>query len=286
MTILLFGCNGLLGQNILQSAPGRFSLVCSGIEDGPVSKGNNKYIRADITSKQQIKELIDVTAPDRIINCAAMTNVDLCETEKEMCRIVNRDAVGWMAEPGIPMLHLSTDYVFDGNSGPYKENDATNPLGYYGRTKLESESLVLNQSGKSIIVRTMLLWGKGRGLKTSFVEFVKSSLEKGKDIKIVTDQIGNPTHVGELAGVIWNLIESEKSGIYHVSGSECKSRFDWARDIADFFNLDASNIQPIVTSELGQPAPRPLESGFILDKMIRDTGIQMSGIRAQLQIEL
>jgi len=286
MTILVFGCNGLLGQNILRTAPKGISLVCSGIEDSPVVKGDFEYCSADITSKEKITELINKTAPDRIINCAAMTNVDQCEINKAMCKTVNRDAVGWMAEPGIPMLHISTDYVFDGTSGPYKESDSTNPLGYYGKTKLESESLVLDQSGKSIIIRTMLLWGRGRGLKTSFVEFVKTSLEKGKPIRIVKDQYGSPTLAGELAVVIWKLIETERSGIYHVSGSESKSRFDWATQIAEFFNLDTSNIHPILTSELGQQAPRPMKTGFILDKMFRDTGIPMSGIRAQLQTAL
>jgi len=283
MKVLVFGCNGLLGQNVLLTASQKFKLVCSGIEEGSVISGSYAYNKVDLTLKEKITVLIDKVHPDRIINCAAITNVDLCETEKETCDIVNRDAVGWMAESGIPMVHISTDYVFDGISGPYRENDKTNPLGYYGKTKLESELLVLNQSPESIIVRTMLLWGSGKGLKTSFVEFVKTSLKQGKKINIVTDQFGNPTLADELARVIWKLIETDCSGIYHVSGSECNSRFEWAKDIAEYYSLDDSNIQPIITAELGQPAPRPLNSGFILDKMVRDTGIHMSGIRAQLQ---
>jgi dTDP-4-dehydrorhamnose reductase len=209
--------------------------------------------------------------------------VDSCEKEVELCCLLNRDAVGWMAEPGIPMVHLSTDYIFNGSSGPYREDDVPEPMGVYGKTKLESEPLVLNACSKSIIVRTMTLWGRGNKLRPSFVDFVKNSLQDGTSINIVTDQIGNPTLASDLATAIWKLIDGSFSGVYHVCGSELVSRYDWAVKTAEYYGLNTNLIQPCLTEDLGQAALRPLNSGFILDKLIRDTGFVPKNVSEQLQ---
>jgi dTDP-4-dehydrorhamnose reductase len=197
--------------------------------------------------------------------------------------LINRDTVGWMAAMGIPMVHVSTDYVFDGEAGPYTEDAPTRPLSVYGSTKLESEALVLARNPRSLVVRTMTLWGRGKGAKTSFVDFVRNSLSAGKPVRIVTDQWGNPTLAEDLALGIWKLVEAGKSGIYNVAGSEWNTRFQWAESIADHYGLDGSLIQSCLTADLKQAARRPLKSGLLTDKLVRDTGFRTRDVAGQIR---
>lgn len=241
------------------------------------------YRSLDVTKRPDLESAIAHFSPDLILNAAAITDVDHCERDKDLCSLVNRDAVGWMAATGIPLVQVSTDYVFDGEAGPYSEGDATNPLSHYGSTKLESEALTLSGSSRSLVLRTMTLWGKGHGAKTSFVEFVRNSLAAGKTIRIVTDQWGNPTLAEDLALSIWKLVQGGESGIYHAVGSDWNSRFEWAEAIADYYGLDKSLIHPCLTADLKQLARRPLKSGLRTDKLEKATGFKPKGVAAQLK---
>ncbi len=305
MKIFIVGCNGLLGQNLLTTLFTTPGLVKSsdvttwrvhgaGIEIEPsIPQYLASYRNLDITKRHDLEKAIAEIAPDFILNAAAITDVDLCEREKGLCALINRDAVGWMAESKIPMVQISSDYVFNGENGPYREDDAKGPLSYYGLTKLESESLALAHSDKSIVVRTMTLWGKDVGIKvkdsepnrkkTSFVDFVRNSILAGKEIRIVTDQFGNPTLAEDLALSIWHLILKKCSGIYHVVGSEWNSRFEWAEAIADYYQLDKSLIKPCLTADLKQLALRPLKSGLYIDKLVQATGFKPRDVAAQIQ---
>ena len=286
MKVLIIGCNGLLGQNLIRTKPSdeSFTLVGSGIEKEPVLAGSLiRYRNIDVTKRELMEKVIGEIAPDLIINAAAITDVDLCERDKALCALVNRDAVGWMAATGIPLVQISSDYVFDGEAGPYSENDPTGPLSYYGLTKLESEKLTLDGSPKSIVLRTMTLWGKGHGAKTSFVEFVQNSLKAGKTIKIVTDQWGNPTLAEDLAIAIWKLVEGKHNGVFHAVGSEWNSRYEWAVAIADYYGLDKSLITTCVTADLKQLAQRPLKSGLKIDKLVNTIGFKPRGVAEQLK---
>ena len=283
MKILIVGCNGLLGQNLVNEAPSGVELYGASLEPDCYINGLIEYSTVDMSDKKALLSLINQCSPDWILNAAAMTNVDQCEKEMETCFLLNRDAVGWMAEPGIPMVHVSTDYIFNGTSGPYQEEDHPEPLGVYGKSKLESEPLVLDACNKSIVVRTMLLWGRGNRLRSSFTEFVKKNLEQKKQIRIVTDQIGNPTLASDLAAAIWKLINASCSGVYHVSGSELISRYAWAVKAAEYYGLATDLIKPVLTEDLRQAALRPLNSGFMLDKLIGDTGFIPKNVTEQLQ---
>jgi dTDP-4-dehydrorhamnose reductase len=187
-----------------------------------------------------------------------------------------------MAASGLPVVQVSTDYVFDGEAGPYSEDAPTAPLSVYGATKLESEGLVLSQSARSIVVRTMTLWGRGKGAKTSFVDFVRNSLEAGKPVRIVTDQWGNATLAEDLALGIWRLVQGGHAGVFHVVGSEWNSRFEWAQAIADHYGLDKSLIHPCVTADLKQAARRPLKSGLRTDKLTAATGFITRDVAGQI----
>ncbi len=284
MNVLVVGCNGLLGQNLLRSQPAAgWTVRGIGIEAAPALPDLlTAYKSVDISKRTDLESAIAEWAPDWIFNSAAITDVDLCERDPALAALINRDTVGWMAAAGKPMVHISTDYVFDGESGPYAEDDGVNPLSVYGTTKLESEELVLSASPKSLIARTMTLWGRGKGAKTSFVDFVRDSLKAGKTVKIVTDQYGNPTLAEDLALGIWKLVGNSRHGIYHVVGSEWNSRFEWAQGIADHYGLDKGLIQSCLTADLKQAARRPLKSGLRIDKLVRDTGFRPRDVAGQI----
>jgi dTDP-4-dehydrorhamnose reductase len=284
--VLITGCNGLLGQNLLHTAALRKNLDVAGlgIESAPLLSGQmSQYHCVDIADRSALLKTVEISRPDFIVNASAFTDVDGCERNPELCCRVNRDAVGWMAGTGIPLVQISTDYVFDGVSGPYTEEDATHPLSHYGRAKLESEALALAGSARSLVLRTMLLWGRGKGAKKSFTDFVHESLAAGKSISVVTDQLGNPTLAYDLAEAVWALISEGRSGLYHAAGSDWMSRCDWAKAVAAFHGLDESLIHTAVTADLRQDAPRPLRSGLRCEKLARDTGLRLRGLRAQLE---
>lgn len=284
MKALIVGCNGLLGQTLLRNLPPGWTAEGAGMEDAAVLPERlSRYRRLDITAADPVKAAVGDAAPDVLFNAAAITDVDLCEREPALCDRVNRDAVGHLAATGVPLVHISTDYVFDGEAGPYSEDAPTRPLSHYGRAKLESEALALSGSPRSLVARTMTLWGRGKGMKTSFVDFVRSSLAAGKEIRIVTDQWGNPTLAEDLALALWKLVAGSRSGVYHVAGEDWNSRHEWAAAIAGFYRLDASLIKPCLTADLGQAARRPLQSGLRTDKLVRDTGFRPRGVAAQLR---
>ena len=237
----------------------------------------------DISKRAELEAVIKASAPDWIINAAAITDVDLCERDPALAALINRDTVGWMAASGVPVVQVSTDYVFDGEAGPYSEDAPTAPLSVYGSTKLESERLVLSQSPRSLVVRTMTLWGRGKGAKTSFVDFVRTSLEAGKTIRIVTDQLGNATLAEDLALGIWKLVQGGHAGVFHLAGSEWNSRFEWAQGIADHYGLDKSLITPCLTADLKQAARRPLKSGLRIEKLVAATGFRPRDIAGQIR---
>lgn len=265
--VLLLGSNGLLAQNLAVYAPNQVSLVGISKSSENKSPGLSQYHSLDLTQFNLLHQYIEEIKPQLIINTAALTNVDACEDQLELATQVNFLLANELAKLKIPIIHYSTDYVFDGKNGPYRETDHTNPLGHYGKTKLDSEEPILQSDSQSLVLRTMLLWGRGQGGKTSFTEFVKSKLQKGEPVSVVTDQWGNPTLVSQLAQVTWKLWEKKIGGLFHVSGSECMSRFEWATKVADFYGLPFHLIHPCTTAELKQKAPRPLKSGFHLEKL-------------------
>jgi dTDP-4-dehydrorhamnose reductase len=286
MRILIAGCNGLLGQNLLRTAPSNHELI--GIARHAAAALPDRlsaYHAQDIADNATWALVRDTLAPDFVINAAALTDVDGCERDPAACARVNLDAVRAMAATGIPLVQVSTDYVFDGAAGPYAEDAPVNPLSVYGRTKLESEAAALSGAPGNLVVRTSWVWGTGTGAKKSFTEFVRETLAAGKTARIVTDQWSNPTLAEDLARAIWALIGAGRSGIYNAAGADHMSRLDWARRVAAHHGLDAALIVPVTTPELNLPARRPLQSGLRGDKLAGDTGFTLRGLDAQLQTQ-
>jgi dTDP-4-dehydrorhamnose reductase len=269
--ILIVGSNGRLGQSLVKKIMHRekTELMCSSIEEEPLITGV-EYRKVDITQKHQVKKLVLDFVPDFIINAAAFTNVDKCESERELAWKINVTGVEHLAQYArlvdAHLTHVSTDYVFDGKNGPYSETDQPNPISYYGRTKFASENALAISGAKYAIVRTNVLFGPSEFGEPDFVNWVIDSLTSGKKIRIVTDQINNPTFIPDLADGILRIVDLNKDGLYNLAGRELLSRYDFTLRIAEHFALNKKLIEKIKTSDLKQSAPRPLKSGLIILK--------------------
>jgi len=280
---LVFGANGLLGQNLLLTLQDDYEILAAGNRENPVlSLPEVDYTRCDLTDREAVMKTVKSFIPNYIINAAAFTDVDGCETQKEACWKVNATAAGYLAEAAscidARLVHLSTDYVFDGTAAPYTEESRPQPLGYYGRAKLAGENAVISSGANYAVARTMVLYGSGKNLRPNFVTWLLAQLRSGKPVRIVKDQFGNPTLASELAAALRQLAESGRNGIYHICGAEIISRYDFAVQAAKVFEWDESLIAPVATAELNQAAKRPANSGFDISKAVRELGIAMSNV--------
>ncbi|NUM65084.1 dTDP-4-dehydrorhamnose reductase [candidate division KSB1 bacterium] len=286
--VLITGANGLLGQNLLHAFANDYDrIACDRSPEFVAELPEVNYQPCDITRRADVIKLVREVMPNFIINAAAFTDVDGSEQQREACWQVNATAVGYLAEAArhveARLLHLSTDYVFDGTSGPYTEAHRPNPLGFYGRAKLAGENALIGSGAAYAIARTMVLYGHGRKLRPSFVTWLIRQLQNGNPVRIVTDQFGNPTLASELAVALRILAESGRDGIYHICGTEIIDRYHFALKIAEVFNLDVKLIAPIRTADLKQQALRPMNSGFDIARAVQELGISMSNVTEGLQ---
>jgi dTDP-4-dehydrorhamnose reductase len=267
MRILITGAFGQLGhalQSVL-SKKSNYELICTGRK---VKKGQ-EGIPLDIRNQVALKELINTTAPDILVNLAAMTNVDACELNPKLAGEINVAGLEHICDSFKgKIIHLSTDYVFDGTSGPYKEDDPLNPISIYGKTKLASEHILLEKDIKNLVIRGNVLYDYSPHTSASFLNWVVSSLKGNQEIKVVEDQFNNPTWTRSMSDIIELSIENDLEGIIHWGDSVHISRFEFAKLIAKKFSLNESLIKPVLTSELNQPARRPLQSGLSTEKLV------------------
>jgi dTDP-4-dehydrorhamnose reductase len=281
--ILITGSNGLLGQKLVYRLLREPTVEIIATSKGPnrlVNQTGYTYESLDITNAQEVETAIKKHMPDVVVNTAAMTNVDACETAKEECHKMNVDAVQYIVNamkklPNNPQLiHLSTDFIFDGAKGPYRETDIPiPPKSVYAESKFESETIVKESGLKWAILRTILVYGVVDNMsRTNIVLWAKDSLSKKKNINVVDDQFRTPTLAEDLAEGCALAALKDASGIYHISGQDFMSILEMVHKIADFWHLDKSLINPIKTNTLGQPAERPMRTGFILDKARKDLG--------------
>jgi len=257
--ILITGADGQLGSAIEKVFSSRYNLIFTS-RTKPYKKIN--YF-LDITNSLLVKDIVLATSPDIIINLAALTNVDLCESDPSLAYAINFQGVkNLMNAFEGPIIHLSTDYVFDGKLGKYKESDITNPINIYGATKFEAEKILLEKSKDSLVIRANVLYDYQSRSKASFLNWVVDSLKRGESIKVVDDQINNPTWTHSIAIVIDRAIKEGLNGLIHWGDFDWISRYDFAKKIAGKFNLQSNLIEPIKTQELNQIAPRPLNGGL------------------------
>lgn len=265
--LALIGAGGMLGSMVARSAPAGWELI-------PLQRPE-----FDLTDREQVDRVLDRLAPEVIINCAAFTQVDACETQEDLATRINGDGPGYLAQAakrnGAVLVHISTDYVFDGTkTEPYREDDPTNPLSAYGRSKRAGELAIL-ESGleQYFIIRTSWLFGPDG---KNFVETILRLAQEREELRVVADQVGSPTSTADLAEAIFRLLATQKYGIYHVSNQGTCSWHEFAVEIVARFTqlsgqVKIKNIVPISTLEYPLPAKRPAYS--LLSKHKYETAV-------------
>lgn len=291
-TILVTGSNGLLGQKLTEKVltEGRVKLIATskGLNRYPITNGY-EYAEMNILNYEQVKQVIEKYKPDAIVHTAAMTNVDTSEANKELCHQLNvgatQNLVSLCEAKNIHFIHLSTDFIFDGANGPYAEEDAPNPLSYYGETKLLAELAVKASKTTWAILRTILVYGITNDMsRSNIVLWAKEALEKASPINVVNDQWRMPTLAEDLAEACLLAVEKNAQGVYHVSGKDYMSIAGLVRKVADYWLLDARLITEISSESLNQTAKRPIKTGFLLDKTIKDLGYNPHSFEEGLKI--
>lgn len=290
--VLITGANGLLGQELVSQMSGypEYDVLATARNPDPRFRGSScGYTMLDVTEPGDVRDLFQNFTPTVVINCAAMTNVDQCESERDACWRTNVEAVENLArhcqQVGARLIQVSTDFVFDGEDGPYRESDRPNPVNFYAKSKLAAENAVRGSGVENwAVARTVLVYGTGNDLNRSNIAlWVLDSLSNGKEINVVTDQWRSPTYVPDLASGIERIVRFDKRGTYHLSGREFMSIYDFARKIAEVFDLDASLIKPTDGSQFTQPAVRPPRTGFIILKAETELGYKPRPISVALR---
>ena len=289
--ILITGANGLLGQALVRwlSRFPEYDVLATGRDDAPrYSCGSGGYAPLDITDYDAVSRLFQDFTPDVVINAAALSQVDVCEADKDACCLVNVEAVDHLPRrclaAGSRLIQVSTDFVFDGAGGPYTEKARPKPINFYGKSKWAAENAVRGAGlDQWAIARTVLVFGTGEALsRSNIVMWVVNNLMAGQPIRVVQDQFRTPTYVADLAIGLERLVRYNKTGTFHLSGREYLSVYDFARLVADVYDLDASLISPTHAGAFKEAAPRPLKTGFIILKAETELGYRPRPLREAL----
>lgn len=287
MKVLVTGASGFLGTKVMKLLRKNFSLV--GVCKERKVPGLHSL---NIANKKNVVALLQKEKPDVVLHIAAMTDVDKCEVEKEEAWQVNvagtKNVLEGCKAVEAKMVYISTDFVFDGKKGDYKETDKPNPMNYYGKTKLEAEKLVQASGVSWLIGRVQVLYGYNEGrTERSFVAWLYQSLKEGKETFVVDDQICTPTLIDDAAVALKILIQKKREGVYHISTADKIIRYAMALQLAKAFGFDTGLIHPISSGELakkiGQKAQRPMDTSYNTEKLKRE-GILMHGFREGVRI--
>lgn len=292
LKILVTGSNGLLGQKLLDKLRLKKDIQVMASSKGPdryPDAGFYEYADLDITDAAAIEKVISDFQPSTIIHTAAMTNVDACESDREGCWKLNVNSLEYIMKAAAPLgchiIHLSTDFIFDGLAGPYKEDDLPAPLSYYGESKEASEKLLAEYPHSWTIIRTIIVYGIVKDMsRTNIVLWAKKALAENKEITVVDDQFRSPTLAEDLADACLSAAVKERTGIYHISGKDFMSILELVERVAAHYGLNKELIKPIKSDTLNQAARRPPRTGFILDKAIAELDYQPHSFEEGMKI--
>ncbi len=272
--ILITGGNGLLGIALrMLLSKNNFNVIATGLGDDRLLNHKHIYNTLDISKKQDCFDVLKLYNPDIIINTAAITNVDYCELNQHKCLEVNANSVSHLLQfckkGNKKFIHISTDFLFDGNSGPYDENSKLNPINYYGFSKMMAEKKIFNaELSDFVIIRTCLVYGLKEDSNNIFM-WVRKKLDKGESLNIVDDQYRTPTLVSDLSQAVFQIIKQDITGVYNISSGEYLSIFDFVCNIVKAFDYDKSLIQRCKSNEIFQKAERPKKSGLLIKKAMK-----------------
>ena len=280
MKVLITGASGLLGSALLREASKQGTTSVAAYNSRPLHGG----LQMDITQHEQVRAAINDVAPDYVIHAAAFTNVDACEVEPRRAWDINalgtKHVVDACNEQSVKVVYISTDFVFDGENGPYSEDHPTHPINVYGESKLAGERFTLAHSGNAV-ARVCVLYGPDH---PNFVTWVIDSLRANAPINVVNDQYNTPTYVGNCARALLRMCELGLTGVYHVSGREQVNRYDFACAIADVFGLNEKLINVTTTDTLRQRARRPMNSSLSVEKAERALKMRLANVREGLTL--
>lgn len=280
-TILITGVHGLVGQYLLQLTElTNCNVIATSRGACRVNQLLNEkiaYVDLDIKDEHRINEVISYFKPSVVIHLAAAAQPDWCEENQADCWEINVKATEYLVKATEQVngffIYVSTDFVFDGNGGPYYEEDLPNPVNFYGKSKLAGEEIVKSISKAWAIVRTVLVYGNTiDGTRSNILTWAKNALVENRPIKVVGDQIRTPTYAGDLADGILKVAIQKACGIWHISGKDTVSPFDIAIKVANYLSLDVDLITKVDASIFTQPAIRPLKTGFAIQKAINELG--------------
>jgi dTDP-4-dehydrorhamnose reductase len=291
MKILVTGSNGLLGQKLIQllDSDPEIELVATARSPLSIPLKRGVFQKMDIENKEEIVQAFFEHKPELVINTAAMTQVDDCEMQKEKCWKANVTSVELLSEAcqwyNTHLVHVSTDFIFDGSHGPLDENEKPSPVNYYGESKLAAEEVIKVSAIDWCILRTVLVYGITPDMsRSNIVLWVKNSLEQGKKINVVNDQWRTPTLAEDLAMGCYLAAKQKAKGIYNISGKDFLSPYDIAIHTARFFNLNEALINATDSTQFKQAARRPLTTGFIIEKARKELGYEPHSFEGGLQV--
>lgn len=281
MRVFIVGASGFVGR-IMFEYLSREHETHGSFYSNPVKR----LIHLDMTDLKVVKDILTSLKPDVIIHPAANPNVEYCEEHPKETWQVNvegsRNIIETAREIGVKFVYFSSDYVFDGTNGPYSEDDVPNPINEYGLQKLAVEKLIKNYLEKYLIIRITVVYGwEPRG--KNFVMGLIKNLKNGDFMKVPYDQIGSPTYANNMIQAVKELIEADKTGIYHVAGTDVMDRYTFAKNVAEIFELDENLLIPVTTNQLDQKAKRPLKAGMKVDKVQKDVSIRLMSVRDGLE---
>jgi len=277
--ILIVGGSGLTGSVLAKLAASDWH-VCATYLSNPVKIEACSFLPLDIGIKSDVITLIRKVSPDVVVHTVGVASVDFCETHPDEARRIHvegtRNIAQGCREADSKLIYMSTDYVFDGETGRYTEDDTPNPISVYAETKLEAEKVVMNAGVPYGIVRPAVIYGWHP--KSRFLNWILGKLVEKKSVPAFIDQYSCPSLVYNICGAILELAESDRVGIYHTVGSDCVNRFEFAKKVAEIFGYDGGLIEPVKSESVKQVAKRPKRLCLDNSKVQRDLKVRFLGI--------
>ena len=287
MRVLVTGSNGLVGRRVSKLLESLGHTVLGLSRGAPSASGPKLFDAVDLTLAEQVDRSFDTFVPEAVIHTASMTEVDACEREPHRAWTANVVAASNVAVASrrhdAHLVHVSTDYVFDGDHGPYSEDDLPNPRGVYAITKHAGEEAVRVLAGSWTVARTAVVYGWPMADRPNFGAWMVGALSKGQQLKLFEDQVVTPTLVDNLAEMLAELATRRLPGTFHTAGSEAVDRVSFGLKLCEVFGFDPGLIVPTRMAALNLPSPRPLRSALVTEKIQSILQAKPLGVDAQLR---
>jgi dTDP-4-dehydrorhamnose reductase len=287
MRITVTGANGLVGSRLCRWLVVQGHTVTAVARGDRRTEGDFEYLSCDLTDSDAVGRAMTAARPEVVVHTASMTEVDACERSPDAAWAANTVAAANVARharaSSAHLVHVSTDYVFDGQDGPYDEEARPNPSGVYARTKWLGEEAVRLLAGSWAIARTAVVYGYPPSQRPNFGSWLLGTLREGKTARLFVDQYVSPSLALNVAEQLAELVERRLSGFWNIAGAEVVNRMQFGEALADVFGLDRRLLVPSKLADAGMASPRPPRSGLRVDKALASLAARPLGLRASLE---